>query len=213
MNTNLKTATISLKFILVVVISILSNSCFGQIQQKQRVDTFGIALRMEHKKHLFPTVDSLTTKELAVFVLSPHVKPNASLRMIERNTKAYIEVRIMYKNLSAEVITAFRNHCYNQLKLQKDSFTVEISDSFRTKMLVAFRLTVNQKFTDLFPKQVSIYDGTNFNFWLNENDKTKSISIRDDGDTRYYGWKFAKINLQIIDDIKTGVFDESKYKM
>ena len=213
MNANLKMATTSLKISLVLGISLLTISCFGQIQRKQRIDTFGIALRKEHKKHLYPSVDSLTTKELAVFVLSPHVKPNASLRLIERNAMFYIEVRIMYKNVSAEVIQAFRNHCYNQLELHTDSFTVEMSEDFKNKMLVAFRQTVNQKFVDLFPKKTEIYDGTNYNFWINEEAKTTVINIREDGDSRYYGWKFAKINLQIIDDIKNGVFDESKYKM
>ncbi|NDP20516.1 MAG: hypothetical protein GZ091_05500 [Paludibacter sp.] len=183
----------------------------AQQPRKQQVDTFGIALRMEHKKHLYPTVDSLTTKELAVFVLSPHVKPNASLRLIERNAKAYIEARILYKNVSAEVITAFRNHNYKQLKLQTDSFSVEISDSFKTKMLYAFRKTVHQKFVDLFPKKIEIYDGTNFNFWIYEDSKTTSINIREDRDSRYYGWQFAKINLQLIDDLKNGMFNESKY--
>jgi hypothetical protein len=133
MNTNLKMVTTSLKVTLVLFISILSLSCFGQIQRKQRVDTFGIALRKEHEKHLYPTVDSLTTNELAVFVLSPHVKPNASLRLIERNGKAYIEARILYKNVSAEVITAFRNHKYKQLTIQTDSFTVEISQCFKNQ--------------------------------------------------------------------------------
>ncbi len=212
MNTNLKMATTSLKFTLVVVISILSNSCFGQIQRKQRVDTFGIALRMEHKKHLYPTVDSLTTKELAVFVLSPHVKPNASLRLIERNAKFYIETRILDKNISAEVIMAFKNRNYKQLKLQSDCFTVEVSDVFKTQMLDAFRQTVNQMFVDLIPKKIEIYDGTNYNFWLNEGAKTTSKIIQEDGDDRYYGWRLAKLNLQIIDDLKNGVFEESKYE-
>jgi hypothetical protein len=205
-------ATTSLKFTLVVVISILSNSCFGQIQRKQRVDTFGIALRMEHKKHLYPTVDSLTTKELAVFVLSPHVKPNASLRLIERNAKFYIETRILDKNISAEVIMAFKNRNYKQLKLQSDCFTVEVSDVFKTQMLDAFRQTVNQMFVDLIPKKIEIYDGTNYNFWLNEGAKTTSKIIQEDGDDRYYGWRLAKLNLQIIDDLKNGVFEESKYE-
>lgn len=213
MNINLKMATTYLKVILVLFISILTNNCFGQIQRKQRVDTFGIALRMEHKKHLYPTVDSLTTKELAVFVLSPHVKPNASLRLIEKNGNAYIEARILYKNVSAEVITAFRNHNYKQLKLQTDIFTVKISDGFKTRMLNTFKKTANQKFVDLFPKNLEIYDGTNYNFWINEDAKTMAINIREDGDARYFGWEFAKINLQIIEDIKNGVFDESKYKL
>ncbi len=213
MNTNLKMVTTFLKVILVLCLSILSISCFGQIQRKLRVDTFGIALRMEHKKHLYPIVDSLTTKELAVFVLSPLVKPNASLRLIERNAKAYIEARILYKNVSSEVITAFKSHNYKQLIIQTDSFTVEVSQCFKTKMLDAFRRTVNQKFVDLFPKKIVVYDGTNYNFWLNEDAKTTAINIQEDGDARYYGWKFAKLNLQIIDDIKNGVFDESKYEI
>jgi len=205
-------ATISLKISLVLVISLLTISCFGQIQRKQRIDTFGIALRKEHKKHLYPSVDSLTTKELAVFVLSPHVKPNASLRLIERNARFYIEVRIMYKNVSAEVIQAFRNNCYDQLELHTDSFTVEMSEDFKNRMLVAFRQTVNQKFVDLFPKRIEIYDGTNYIFWMNEGAKTTSKIIQEDGDDRYYGWRLAKLNLQIIDDLKNGVFEESKYE-
>lgn len=201
------------KPIALALMFIFSLSSYGQIQRKQRVDTFGIALRMEHKKHLYPSVDSLTTKELAVFVLSPPVKPNASLRLIERNGKAYIEVRILHKNISNAVISAFRDHNYKQLKLQSDSFSVEIRDSFKTKMLDAFRQTVNQKFVDFYPKKIEIYDGTNYNFWLKEGAKTTSKGIREDGDARYFGWQFAKINLQVIDDIKNGVFNESKYEI
>jgi hypothetical protein len=80
-------------------------------------------------------------------------------------------------------------------------------------MLDAFRQTVNQKFVDLFQKKIEIYDGTNYNFWLNEDAKTTTINIREDVDARCYGWKFAKLNLQIIDDIKSGVFEESKYNL
>lgn len=213
MNTNLKMVTTFLKAILILCLFVLSISCFGQTQRKQRVDTFGIALRQEHKKYLYPTVDSLTTKELAVFVFSPPVKPNASLRLIERNGKTCIEVHILYKNISAEVTTSFRNHNYKQLTIQTDSFTIEISECFKPKMLDAFRQTVNQKFVDLFPQKIEIYDGTNYNFWLNEDTIITAINIREDCDARYYGWKFAKLNLQIIDDIKKGVFEESKYNL
>lgn len=101
--------------------------CFAgasaQMPKKQGVDTFGIALRMEYKKHLYPAVDSLTTNELVAF------------------------------------------------------------------------------------------DGTNFNFWLNEGAITTSKIIQEDGDARNYGWNFAKLNLRIIDDIKKGVFDESRYEL
>lgn len=213
MNTIFSTVSIFLKWIIILYFFLLNISCFAQIQRKERVDTLGIALKVEHKKYLYPTVDTLTTKELAVFVLYPQVEPNASLRLIERNGKAYIDTHILYKNISSEVILVLKNRNYKQLKLQSDCFTVEVSDVFKTKMLDAFRQTVNQKFVDLFPKKIEIYDGTNYNFWLNKGAKITSINIREDGDARYYGWKFAKINLQIIDDIRNGVFDESKYEL
>lgn len=206
-----KKLILSPKVVLLVSLCLITANILAQKPRKERVDTFGIALRMEHKKHLHPTVDSLTTKELSVFILSPQVKPNASLRLIERNTKTYIEARILYKNISNETISAFKNHNYKQLKLKLDSFNVEISDSFKVKMLDAYRQTVNQKFIDLFPKKILLYHGTNLNFWINEDGTMKSKNIREDMDAIYYGWQFAKINLQIIDDLKNGAFDETKY--
>lgn len=213
MNTTTRMDILYLKWTLFLCLLISTTNSFGQQQRKQRVDTFRIALKMEFKKHLYPTVDSLTTEEMGVFVVFPHVKPNASLRLIEKNGKAYIETRILYKNVSDEVLTAFKNHKYKELTIHSDSFTIEVSNCFKTKMLDAFRKTVNQKFVDLYPKKIEIYDGTNFKFWINEDSKSTSINIREDIDSRFYGWKFAKTNLQIIDDIKKGVFEESKYKL
>ena len=185
-------------------------NCMAQFQKK-KVDAVQTAYFSELKKYLYPPVDSLTTKELAVFVLFPNEKPNSSLRVIERKSKTYIEVRILHKNVGVELLTAFKSHNYRQLALQSDSFTVEVSKYFKFRILEAFRKTVNEKFIDMFPRKIEIYDGTIFNFWFNENTKTTSKNIREDGNSMYFGWKFAKINLQIIDDIKNGVFEESKY--
>ncbi len=204
--------SISIKIILLLLL-LSSINGFSQ-QQKQRVDTYQLALKAELERHLYPQVNAKTTKELAVFLVLPHVGNNSSLRLIERNGKGYIEIRYLHRNVGTEVLTAFISNKYSELSIPSDSFIVEVSECFKIKVLSAFRETVNQKITiDSDHNIIETYDGTNYNFWLNENDKTKSISIRDDGDTRYYGWKFAKINLQIIDDIKNGVFDESKYKM
>ncbi|NDP20517.1 MAG: hypothetical protein GZ091_05505 [Paludibacter sp.] len=188
-------------------------SSYGQIQQnKHRVDTIGIAIKSELQKHLYPPVDSLTTKELAVFVLFPLGKPNSSLRLIEKNGKTYIEVRSLYKNVGEETLMAFVNHNYKPLSIQTDSFTVEVSRCFKNIMLDAFKKTVHEKFINMFPKKIQLYHGTSFKFWTNENGNTVSINIKKDSDPLYFGQKFAKINLQIIDDLKNGVFDELKYE-
>jgi hypothetical protein len=198
------------KFIIIVLFAFFANST-AQPLRKNRVDTFRIALKTELKKHLYPQVDSLISHELAVFVVFPYAEPNSSLRLIEKNEKYYLEVRLVQKNVNAEVIRAFANHRYTPLTLPTDSFCVQVSEKFKNSMLVVFRKTVHEKFTDLFPKQIQIYDGTNYNFWINENAKTTSKTICEDGDAMYFGWKVAKINLQLIMDVKTSLFDETKY--
>lgn len=213
MNINLKMDIKLLKVSLFLIFLLLDVSCYGQIQQnKHRVDTIGIAIKSELQKHLYPPVDSLTTKELAVFVLFPLGKPNSSLRLIEKNGKIYIEVRFLYKNVGEETLAAFVNHSYKPMTLEIYSFTVEVSRCFKNIMLDAFKKTVHEKFIDMFPKKIELYHGTSFKFWINENGNTVSIVIKKDSDPLYFGQKLAKINLQIIEDLKNGVFDESKYE-
>lgn len=217
--------SVSLFFILFLI----AGNSYAQTR-KQRVDTVQISYFAELKKHLYPPVDSLTTKELALFTVFPEVKPNSSLRLIEKNSKFYLELRYLEKNIWVEVLTSFVQHSYKPMTLKIDYFSVPLSKQFATKILEVFskvkelrgnRQKIYEK-GKLLTEHFDLFDGSSYNFITYINGKVESAGIQvsesdpyntDPIESSDYIYKVKLTNIKIINDMRNGTFKESNYEI
>ena len=221
--------TLILSISLFLILFLTAGNSYAQTR-KQRVDTVQISYFAELKKHLYPPVDSLTTKELALFTVFPEVKPNSSLRLIEKNSKFYLELRYLEKNIWVEVLTSFVQHSYKPMTLKVEYFIAPLSTQFATKVLAVFskvkELRGNgQKIYEkgkLLTGHFDFFDGSSYNFITYINGKMESTNIQVDESDPYntdpiessdYIYKVKLTNIRIINDMKNGTFKESKYEI
>ena len=175
----------------------------------------------EIKKRLDPAVDTTTTKVVALYVMRPSFKsPESSIRIIDINNKSFIETRFFSSNLWEAMIS------YNPEKLMSLStnyFTSPISNSFTNRMLENFTKVIeNNKSDDESEKlkkipgqsvRIRLYDGTIYEFEVNNDMSVKHTIIKREpiiGDLYY---KVTTTNDQILNDLKNGTFNESKYEI
>lgn len=210
MNTFPRTGSTFFKTVLFFYLSFFTLNGFAQTQRK-RVDSVQLAYFAELKKHLYPPVDSLTTRELALFTVFPEIKSNSSLRLIEKNGKTYLEARSLEKNLWVETLTSFSNHSYVPLNLKVNVYAEIVTQQFTNNMLEVFNKAIvwlnNQ------PKTNRIYDGDSYDFRISDNGKITSASVNADLDSTDVRMQVINTNLQIINDLKNGSFSESKYQI
>jgi hypothetical protein len=212
MNTFSGTGCTFFKATLFFFLSFFTLNGFAQTQRK-RVDTVQVAYFAALKKHLYPPVDSLTTRELALFVVFPEVEPNSSLRLIDKNGKTYLEVRSLEKNLWVETLTSFANHSYTPINLKVNVYSTIVSQQFANNMVEAFNEVIARQNSQPKPEPYSIYDGTIYDFSINDNGKIASVSINADVDSTDVRMQVVTANLQIITDLKNDSFDQSKYQI
>ena len=98
----------------------------------------------ELKKRLTPIIDTTNTKEIAFFLaVETSNVPEHSIRIVEKDKQAFIEVRMPERNLAKEFFST---------KQRVDSiktlvFIKPISNNFKLKIITAF-----QKVIELHPK-------------------------------------------------------------
>ena len=210
MKNTLKTVTLdcsSNRFLstkLLFIFMIISNFAVAQTQRKG-VDINRIIQR-ESIKYLYPPFVTNDTVECVLFLVRPEVKPDASLRIIETNHKAHLEVRCMDKNIKAEewkrifeekVLNPESNgikHIRMVLRENRDStplpiktafYSIPISKSFQNKVKAVFLKVkeLNKNGTkaydegELITSKFDIFDGSSYGFLVNINDKMEATGI------------------------------------
>ena len=178
-----------------------------------------LSYESELQKRLNPVIDTLTTKEIATFTAIETDVPEHSIRIVEKNSQLYIEVRILEKNLAKEYYSIEKKKIDS---LKTIEFTKPISTTFRNKLLMAF-----YKVIDLHSKtnksvsyqdangdvHLRLYDDPIYKFTVKDNDSWSSAKIEYDLDPTDFRYTVAITNLQLINDLKNGTFSESKYEI
>ena len=197
-----------LKIINLIVVSLITS--MGYCQQ--------LSYESELQKCLNPVIDTLTTKEIALFTaIATHV-PEHSIRIIEKNSQLFIEVRVLERNLAKEYYSIGKKPD----SLETIEFTKPISNPFSNKVVKAF-----YKVIDLHSKtnkpisyqdangdiHLRLYDGPIYEFTLKDNDSWSSAKIEYDLDPTDFRYTVAITNLRLINDMKNGTFSESKYEI
>jgi hypothetical protein len=182
------------------------------------------------KTYLSPPIDTTTTKEIASFIgitvpmrRTPFI-PEHSIRIIKSGNHFSIEARIFGENLSK-----IKNEYEISVLDGKDTkfypieiFTsiMPISDSLKDRMLSIFYKVIS--YGHVKPSRIvnadgsitlSIYEGPTYEFVINDSVHSQStigfsLDPTDSTDLRN---KVIKTNLQIVNDLKNNIFDESKY--
>lgn len=200
----------------------LSNiNCVSCQSSKERID-ISMSLSIELINHLNPPFITKDTTEVAVFRVKPEVKPDSSLRVIETKEQSYLEVRYLDKNIWYELFASIKEHRYPPLFLKVHLYSIPISNSFKNRILKVFAETIslNEEMMKL-PRKYDFFDGTFYGFKINSNGKITETTINDDSelyqktttgkhDLRYL---VKTTNLRIINDVRNGTFNESKYEI
>ena len=173
----------------------------------------------ELKKRLTPIIDTTNTKEIAFFLaVETSNVPEHSIRIVEKDKQAFIEVRMPERNLAKEFFST---------KQRVDSiktlvFIKPISNNFKLKIITAF-----QKVIELHPKihkpliyedadgnvHVSTYDGPCYDFIVKLNDVWSKCEILLDLEQNDFIHSVTQTNLLLINDMKSGTFKESNYEI
>jgi len=197
-----------LKIINLIVVSLITST--GYCQQ--------LSYESELQKRLNPVIDTLTTKEIALFTAIATDVPEHSIRIVEENSHLFIEVRILEKNLAKEYYSIGKKIEF----LKTIEFTKTISNSFMNKVVKAF-----YKVIDLHSKtnksasyqdangdvHLKLYDGPIYEFTVKDNNIWSSAKIEYDLDPTDFRYTVVITNLQLINDLKNGTFSESKYEI
>jgi hypothetical protein len=197
-----------LKIINLIVVSLITST--GYCQQ--------LSYESELQKRLNPVIDTLTTKEIALFTAIATDVPEHSIRIVEENSHLFIEVRILEKNLAKEYYSIGKKIDF----FKTIEFTKTISNAFMNKVVKAF-----YKAIDLHSKtnksasyqdangdvHLRLYDGPIYAFTVKDNNIWSSAKIEYDLDPTDFRYTVAITNLQLINDLKNGTFSESKYEI
>jgi len=178
--------------------------------------------RLELEKRLYPKVDTATTKEVALFISKPSfVEPEYSIRIIDIGNQSFIEARILDKNLWHEQFK--QNKQTDSLSVESYCYSAPVSTTFRNKVVVAFSkiivLNQNKIKANELPNASGIYkgrqifDGTCYEFKINDNGKILSTTLADELKYNDFEYQVAMTNLRIIDALKRHFFNDSVYKV
>ncbi len=163
------------------------------------------------EKRLYPKVDSKKGNEVLLFVAKPSfVKPEYSLRIVEKANQSFLELRILEKNLWNELFR-LRTMGASEITLSTQFYSIVISEFFKNKMLDAFSKAISANENRVKPSGPRTFDGICYEFHTFECEKQSIIKIdynleRDDIEN-----VIAFTNYQIANDIRNSSFEESKY--
>ena len=182
----------------------------------------------QYVKILNPPFQTTDTIRKFSFLVTPEVKPNSSLRIVETNNRSFLEVRVLDKNIKEELYATYRDKDFPNLKIKTHFFSIPISSQFAKKVLdVFFKIKKlereGQKIYDngkLLTEHFDLFDGSNYEFLAYVNGKVESTSIQVGEEDPYntdpiessdYIYKVKLTNVKIINDVKNGTFKESNY--
>jgi len=186
--------------------------------------------RSEIEKHLFPKIDTTTTKEIVLFCATPLFdSAEQSIRIVEIGNQSIIEVRVLEKNLWGEL---HKIKASDSLSIKTYLFSAPVSESFRNKMLVAFSKVIVLHNSTIKPKKIirksfghqngkligedevegpDIFDGTSYLFRINEIGSISNTTISCPLGSDDFRYLVSMANMQMINDLKNDLFNESKY--
>ncbi len=181
----------------------------------QTGNTFDLSecYKTEIEYRLHPGEKDQSAVEIIFFMARPSFKiPEYSLSVVEINSKFYIRARILEKNLWEELSQAKEKK--QQLSpVQTPVYSRSISSSFKDSLLNTFRKSILSYKKKKKPEGVICwFDGTVFEFNVFLGNTLDHIKIDDDLKDNDYEKKSIILLDQIINDLKDGSFDESKYK-
>jgi hypothetical protein len=165
----------------------------------------------ELEKRLYPKVSSDNEKQVLMFVAKPSfVKPEYSLRIVEKANQSFLELRIIEKNLWNELFR-LRTMGASEITLSNQFYSIVISEFFKNKMLDAFSNAISANENRVKPSGPRTFDGTCYEFYTFECGKEYTIKIDYNLEKNDIENVIAIANDQIANDIRNGLFAESKY--
>ena len=178
--------------------------------------------RLELEKRLYPKVDTATTKEVALFISKPSfVEPEYSIRIIDTGNQSFIEARILEKNLWHEQFN--RNKQADSMSVRTHFYSAPVSNLFRNKIIKAFSKIIianeNKVKANELPNTSGIYkgprifDGTCYDFKINDNGKLIATTIDDELKYNDFEYRVVMTNLRIVDVLKRHFFNDSVYQV
>ena len=204
------------------------SSLIGQLSAQQT--NFQEVRIEQYIKKLNPPFLTKDTIRKFSFLVSPEVKPNSSMRIIETNKQSFLEVRCLDKNFSSEYYASYRENRFPQLSIKTQFFSIPVSDQFTKKIMEVFleviKLSVEgQKIYangKLLTQHFDFFDGSGYEFigyidgrvlstyiQVGENDPYNTNPI----DDAEYIYKVKLANVRIINDVRNGTFKESNYEI
>jgi len=181
--------------------------------------------KSELKKYLSPPIDTMSTKEVAFYmVLESYPIPEHSIRIIQSGNNFSIEARIFEKNFSKALsdykLPILQGKEVTPFSIETFTYIIPISDSLKNRMLSTFSKVITYDDDSIAPKVtinangslsgVMLYDGPTYTFTI--NDKVHSqMDILYPLDSTDFRYQVVNTIFQLINDMKNKSFDESKY--
>lgn len=202
------------KFLYLLTLLLIPGSIFSQN------GIFWFNYESELEKRLNPVIDTITTKEVVFFKAKPSfIEPEHSIRIIEFGNQTFIEARILERNLWTKLSELTKQN--DSLLIKTYLFVKPVSISFRNKMIIAFSKVIVLDTNTIKRKEyessdgtihgVQIFDGTTYEFITNSNGVLSKAIIRYELNSSDFRWQVINTNLEIINDLKNDLFNESKY--
>lgn len=195
-------------YLLAIVLSIevaCSQSKKGWINMKRYYEP-------ELLNRLQPQIVTMKGKQVVLYIAKPSfVDPEHSIRLIDSCNQSLLEVRILERNLWDELTNMSKN-CDTIISLKTHYFSIPVSQKFRNKMLKVFSVAIKLNESRKRPNGPITFDGTLCEFTIFEKEEITS-TVDYDLEKKEFDYKISVVNLQIINDLKNGTFNESKYEI
>ena len=177
------------------------------------------------KKYLSPPIDTMSTKEIALFMgIYTYSIPEYSIRITKSCNQFSIEARIfeksLLKSLSDYKLSILEGKEVSPFSIETFTYIIPISDSLKVKLLSTFDKVISYDDDLVKPKatitadgQVSgvmLYDGPTYEFEISENFHSQ-MNIQYPLESSDFRTQVVNTFSQLINDIKSNSFDESKY--
>lgn len=166
----------------------------------------------ELTKCLQPQIDTLQGKQVLLYIAKPSfVDPEHSIRLIDSCNQSFLEARILERNLWDE-LTNMSKKGDTIISIKTHSISIPVSQKFKNKMLKIFSEVIKLNESRKRPNGPTTFDGTRCEFIILENGSITS-TVDYNLEKKEFDYKASVANLQIINDLKNGTFNESKYEI
>lgn len=191
-----------------LLLQMTTNLIYAQTTKKG----IGVTERYETEleKRLNPALTNYKIKAQLFFQVTYDPLPERSLRLIDAENNSFLEARILNKNLHESLSIYSRNYKSKTDIIKVTYHRVNVSKQFRNNMLYCSNKVLCIKDPVRKPQ---LYDGMYFKYRTNTNGSWRTKTIAWELDKKSFEYQVSTTNMQIIEDIRTGTFDETKYLM